>query len=122
MQSGTQIDEFKIEAGEAWVGLLFEAVCDVDARPGLESEGPATLSPIGAAGPAYGADGGLLVAVSEREADMFFLDEAYGGCEGEVSGEEDGFGVADAEGAAAVEPIHEGGSDVVYLKFGVAGE
>ena len=53
---------------------------------------------------------------------MFVLDEANGSCEGEVVGDEDGFGIADAEWAAAGEPIHEGWGDVVDLKFGVADE
>ena len=39
---------------------------------------------------------------------MFVLDDADAGGEGEVAGEEDGLGVADAEGPAAVEPFDEG--------------
>ena len=81
----------------------------------------ATLAPVGAAGPADGADGGFIVAVFEGEADVLVLNEADGGCEGEVAGEEDGFGVADAEGTAAVEPIHEGWSDVFDVELSVAG-
>ena len=82
-------------------------------EPGWRSRATAALAPVGAAGPADGADGGFIVAVSEGEADVLVLNEADGGGEGEVAGEEDGLGVADAEGAAAVEPVHEGGSDVV---------
>ena len=88
----------------------------------MESEGLAALSPIGAAGPAYGVDCGLIVSVCEREGDVLVLDEADGCCESEVASEEDGFGIADAEGAAAVEPIHKGWGDVFDVEFGVAGE
>ena len=96
-----EVDEFEIEAGEAGVGVLFEAVGDVDAGAGLEGEGGADATPVGATGPAYGVDCGFIVAVAESEGDVFVLDDADGGGEGEVEGGEDGLGVADAEGAAA---------------------
>src|SRR5258708_25439021 len=53
---------------------------------------------------------------------MLFLNDADGGGEGEVVTDEEGFGIADAEGAAAGEPLEEGWSYIVEPEFGVAGE
>ena len=56
------------------------------------------LSPIGAAGPADGVGGGCLRRVVEGEGNVFVLNDADGGSEGEVVGDEDGFGVAVPKG------------------------
>ena len=58
----------------------------------------------------------------EWEADVAVLDDAGRGGEGEAAGEEDGFGVADAEGGEAVDPGEEVGGEVGGVSFGVVGE
>ena len=116
--SELESEEFEFEAVEVragvGAGVVADAVEDVDG--GAWGESGAERGPAGgAAAPAESGDGGRGVVglgaagLGELQADVLVLDEADGRGESEVAGEEDGFGVADAEGAEAREPGDEAG-------------
>lgn len=102
------------------IGFGAEAVGDVDARTGGEWEVGAAGGPIGGAAPAEGGEAWASVGLCEVEADVFVFDDARWGGEDGVAGEEDGFAVANAEGATAIEPLNEIVSEVGEGEFGVA--
>ena len=131
---GTQVVKFELQGSPSWIGILFEAIEYIDAGALGEAEASATSWPEGefgwATAPAQSRDGwglrvlprGLRQDLSELQGDVFVLDEADGGSEGGVAGEEEWFGVSDAERSEASEPAEEFRGDIGEGKLGAVAD
>jgi len=105
--------------------LVFpQTIHNVDDRSRGEAELGGALGPgnLAGAGPTHRAERVAASRESEREAEMALFDDPGGGREHDAAGEEDGLGIAHAEGGAASDPAEQIESDFWVGEFEVSEE
>lgn len=96
-----KIDQFQLKAGKPWIAFSAELVGDVEAGASCQLHRAADLGPENAATtPSEGVE--PMIARNHFEADMMVLDNADLRPEPDRTSQEDGFQIADAEGATSV--------------------
>lgn len=117
-----EVEQFKFEAGELRVCPGFEAVSNVNDCPLSKLHLCGSFDPVGLAAPSEGAEAWRFSGLMKLEADVPFFDESNIGKKRNAARDKDGFRIADAEGAAAGEPVEEGWRQLAEGDFDVARE